>query len=267
MQLLEVLRVCLMETSSRLSGTRLYYEVASLHAFLLQKILASDPEPATKMSYQECLELIWHRLLELSLEIASMSPPNGALLRRLTKLLRAIHSPPASPRSQMKVTLVAPEDGNSAVHLKRSSLILDARTSPLEALPTTMANTTKICAEVLKRARTNPGSADSLVYLEATSEVLHVSSSGMFVEAVLTEMGVKCSEGNSPMFEFFSLFRTMVSDAASASCQDRLVEYYGHVANCLLIASISATATEAAELFNATVLVSIIAYLGSANRN
>lgn len=253
-QLLEVLRVCLVETSSRLSGTRLYYEVASLHAFLLQKILAGDAETATKMSYQECLELIWRRLLELSLEIASMSPPNSTLLRRLTKLLCTIHSPPASPRSQMKVTLVAPEDANSATQLKRSSLALDARTSPLEALPTTMANTTKICAEVLKRARTNPGSAESLVYIEAASEVLRVSSSSMFVEAVLTEMGVKCSERNSPVFEFFSLFRTMVSDAASANCQDRLVEYYGHVANCLLVASISATATEAAELFNATVL-------------
>uniref|UniRef100_A0A131YUS9 E3 ubiquitin-protein ligase listerin n=1 Tax=Rhipicephalus appendiculatus TaxID=34631 RepID=A0A131YUS9_RHIAP len=255
-QLVEVLRVCLTDSLSRLSGTRLYYEVASLHAFVLQKILSGDTEPAAKTSYQECLELIWSRLLKLSLEIASMSPPNVVLVRRLTKLICAIHSPPASPRSQMKVTLVAPEDANSAVPSKRSSLVLDGRTSPLEAFPTTMAHTTKICAEVLKRARTNPGSAESLVYTEAASEVLRVSSSSAFVEAVLTEMGVECGAGDSAVVEFFGLFRSVVSDAASASCKDRLEEYYGHVANCLLVASVSASATAAkvAELFNNTVL-------------
>lgn len=255
-QLLEVLRVCLTDASSRLSGTRLYYEVANLHAFLLQKVLADDVEPAAKLSYQECLELIWSKLLNLSLEILSVSPPSAALVRRLTKLLYAIHSPPASPRSQMKVTLVAPEDANSAVHPKRSHLVLDTRTSPLEALPTTMTNTTKICAEVLKRARTNPGSAESLVYIEAASEVLRVSSSSAFVEAVLTEMGVECNAGNSAVVEFFRLFHSMVDDAASASCKEHLEEYYGYVANCLLVASIStaATTTKVAELFNDTVL-------------
>ncbi|KAL3197742.1 hypothetical protein MRX96_044757 [Rhipicephalus microplus] len=255
-QLIDVFRVCLTDSSSRLSGTRLYYEVASLHAFVLQKVLSGNTEPAAKTSYRECLELIWSRLLELSLEIASMSPPNVALVRRLTKLLCAIHSPPASPRSQMKVTLVAPEDANSTVHTKRSSVVLNACTSPLEALPTTMARTTKICAEVLKRARTNPGSAESLVYIEAASEALRISSSGAFLMAVLAEMGVECGAGSSAVVEFFSLFRSTISDAASVTCKDRLEEYYGHVAICLLVVSVntSATATKVAELFNDTVL-------------
>ncbi|KAH8020974.1 hypothetical protein HPB51_011030 [Rhipicephalus microplus] len=255
-QLIEVFRVCLTDPSSRLSGTRLYYEVASLHAFVLQKVLSSDTEPAAKTSYRECLELIWSKLLELSLEIASMSPPNVALVRRLTKLLCAIHSPPASPRSQMKVTLVAPEDANSTVHTKRSYVVLNAHTSPLEALPTTMAHTTKICAEVLKRARTNPGSAESLVYIEAASEALRISSSSAFLVAVLAEMGVECGAGSSAVAEFFSLFRSFVSDAASVTCKDVLEEYYGHIANCLLVVSVntSATATKVAELFNDTVL-------------
>ncbi|XP_077487420.1 E3 ubiquitin-protein ligase listerin isoform X1 [Amblyomma americanum] len=253
-QLLEVLRVCLMDSSSRLSGTRLYYEVASLHAFLLQKFLANDTEPATKLSYQECLELVWCRLLELSLEIVSLSPSNGTLLRRLTKLLGTIHAPPASPRSQMKVTLVAPEDVNSVVQFKGSSLVHDARTSSVEAFPVAMTNTTKVCAEVLKRARTNPGSAESLVYVEATSEILRVSSSAAFIEAVLCAVGVEFSAGSSPASEFFNLFRSLVSNVAVDGREDCLEEYYRHIANCLLIASLSTSATEAAELFNSIAL-------------
>ncbi|KAH9381898.1 hypothetical protein HPB48_015382 [Haemaphysalis longicornis] len=231
-QLLEVIKTCITDASSRLSGTRLYYDVASLHSFLLQKSLAEDAEPATKTSYED-------RLLELSLEITSLSPPNATLLRRLTKLLCAVHAPPSSPRSQMKVTLVAPEDAQSSMLSRKSSF--DVQSSTLEALPIATANTTKVCAEVLKKARVKPGSNESLVYLEAASELM----------PVLTEVGVACGAGSSPASEFFNLFRALLAEVGHQDCSE---EYYRRVGDCLLIASLSTSAAEAAELFNSTVL-------------
>ncbi|XP_077539719.1 E3 ubiquitin-protein ligase listerin [Haemaphysalis longicornis] len=248
-QLLEVIKTCITDASSRLSGTRLYYDVASLHSFLLQKSLAEDAEPATKTSYEECLQLIWSRLLELSLEITSLSPPNATLLRRLTKLLCAVHAPPSSPRSQMKVTLVAPEDAQSSTLSRKSSF--DVQSSTLEALPIATANTTKVCAEVLKKARVKPGSNESLVYLEAASELMRVSVSAGFIEAVLTEVGVVCGAGSSLVSEFFNLFRSLLAEVGHQDCSE---EYYRRVGDCLLIASLSTNAAEAAALFNSTVL-------------
>lgn len=251
-QLLEVLKTCLTDVSSRLSGTRLYYDVASLHSFLLQKCLAADTEPTAKTSYEECLQLVWGRLLELSLEIVALSPPNATLLRRLTKLLCAVHAPPASPRSQMKVTLVAPDDARSAAQSRKSSLpSLNIRSSALEALPTAMANTTKVCAEVLGKARAKPGSNESLVYLEAASELMRASVSAGFIEAVLTELGAACDTGNSPVSRFFGLFQSLLVEVGHQDCSE---EYYRRVGDCLLIASLSTSAAEAVELFNSTVL-------------
>ncbi|CAN8018047.1 unnamed protein product [Ixodes persulcatus] len=252
-QLMPVMKSCLMDSSSRLWPTRLYYEFSSLHAYLLQKALADDTDQTLKAGYEECLQLLWKKLLEVGLEVATSSPPDAASLRRLTTLLRDIHRPPTTPRSQRRVAIFSADDdpGLPSRRGKQTGPSFDSSSSPLEAFPDLMQNTTKICSEVLKRARAAPsGSGVDLVYVEAVTALLRAVCSSGFLGALLGELELGHSgkvDKSSVASMFLEFLRPLVGEVPATVDVEG---YCSEVVDCLLIVSFCADVNEAVEFFN-----------------
>lgn len=257
-QLMPIMKSCLVDSSSRLWPTRLYYEFSSLHAYLLQKALADDTDPTLKPCYEECLQLLWKELLETGLQVATSSPPDAASLRRLITLLRDIHRPPTTPRSQRRVAIFSPDDGSSLPSRceKLTAPSFDSSPSPLEAYPGLMRNTTKICVEVLKRARAAPcGNGADLVYVEAVTSLLRAVCSSGFLGGLLDELEPKESsgtDGGSVASVFLGFLTPLVTEVPATV---DLEGYCSQVVDCLLIVSFSADVGEAVEFFNSGTLL------------
>ncbi|CAN7988883.1 unnamed protein product [Ixodes hexagonus] len=258
-QLMPVMKSCLVDASSRLWPTRLYYEFSSLHTYLLQKAVADDTDPTLKAGYKECLQLLWEKLLETGLEVTTSSPPDAASLRRLTSLLRDIHRPPATPRSQRRVAIFSPDDDNSSLpsrHDKQTAPSFDSSPSPLEAFPDLMRSTTTICSEVLKRARAGTsGAGADLVYVEAATSLLRAVCSRGFLGGLLDELGLREStkEGEGTVAGVFLGFLRPLVDQVPATVD--LEGYCSQVMDCLLVVSFCADVGEAVEFFNSGTLL------------
>ncbi|EEC09590.1 conserved hypothetical protein [Ixodes scapularis] len=259
-QLMPVMKSCLMDSSSRLWPTRLYYEFSSLHTYLLQKALADDTDQTLKAGYEECLQLLWKKLLEVGLEVATSSPPDSASLRRLTTLLRDIHRPPTTPRSQRRVAIFSADDepGLPSRRSKQTVPSFDNSSSPLEAFPDLMQNTTKICSEVLKRARAAPsGSGVDLVYVEAVTGLLRAVCSSGFLKALLGELELGHSgkvDNSSVASMFLEFLRPLVGEVPATVDVEG---YCSEVVDCLLMVSFCADVDETVEFFNSGSLLVI----------